>query len=502
MFTPTLRWTRRFWPGWNSLNSVAAISTRQLHQFFRQISQAVPEAVLFGGAVEPTVLNQWAIIGVQARQTLVLNHRTLVWSGQEIELESPNQLFGILEQARLQARQWPKEKMQFDLPMAGGLAVCLGYEFYRWCDTGWWNSPSESVQAWPELRACEFEDWLFIHLKSGQLVVLSDTPEQELVYQGQWRKITSQPALERENASGGLNAEQMADYLQGFEVSFTPEAFELAVERVKQAIREGEVYQANLTMRLEKTIDLEPYTLFEQLCLDNPSPFAGFWKTPHSALVCNSPERLVKLDETGFAQTRPIAGTRGRGLTPEEDERIGQSLLANEKERAEHLMLVDLARNDLGRVCETGTVVVDELLVLERYSHVTHLVSNVSAQLNPKKTGWDLVQSLFPGGTITGCPKIRCVNILEQLEPVSRGLYTGSLGYMDAASGALDLNILIRSVYLKPTENPLRYNTAVHVGAGIVHNAVGTHEYRECLRKANAILNALYRLENSALNPV
>lgn len=163
-------------------------------------------------------------------------------------------------------------------------------------------------------------------------------------------------------------------------------------------------------------------------------------------------------------------------------------------------MLVDLARNDLGRACDAGTVQVDDLLVLERYSHVTHLVSNVRGQLRSDCNGWDLIRVLFPGGTITGCPKIRCVDILRTVEPVSRGFYTGSLGYLDAASSALDMNILIRSVFLRPMPDgshggPVVYNTAVHVGAGIVHDAVGAHEYRECLRKATAILQELHGLE-------
>jgi para-aminobenzoate synthetase component 1 len=290
-------------------------------------------------------------------------------------------------------------------------------------------------------------------------------------------------------------------------VSFTQAAFESAVARLKTDIQQGEIYQANVSMRLQKRLALDPYELFFRLCRKNPSPFSALFKWPGGVIVSNSPERLVQLDEAGRAQTRPIAGTRGRGKTPEEDAQIGDTLLSNEKERAEHLMLVDLARNDLGRVCEPGTVQVDDLLVLERYSHVTHLVSNVAGQLKPEASGWDLIRALFPGGTITGCPKIRCVEILRAVEPVSRGFYTGSLGYLDAASQALDLNILIRSVFLRPMPDashggPLVYNTAVHVGAGIVHDAVGAHEYRECLRKATAILQELHGLEHQQNHPV
>jgi para-aminobenzoate synthetase component 1 len=210
----------------------------------------------------------------------------------------------------------------------------------------------------------------------------------------------------------------------------------------------------------------------------------------------------VQVDSSGLVQTRPIAGTRGRGSTEEEDLEIGRTLLENRKELAEHLMLVDLARNDVGRVSDAGTVQVDDLLVLERYSHVTHLVSNVQGLLKATASPWNVIASLFPGGTITGCPKLRCIGILDAVEPVPRGFYTGSFGYVDAKTGALDLNILIRSVFLQPTELPLVYNTAVHVGAGIVHDAVGAHEYRECLRKATAILDELYTLEQFLNEPI
>lgn len=498
---------------------MAALTTRHLHRFFRQVSDGLPHALMLGGSAEPTPLNQWVIIGLHARQVLTLQGQTLHWETPDqtetLTITHSDQLFTTLEQARQNCQQWPPEK-QTGLPMAGGLTGTLGYEFYRWCDSGWQNPNQPKSADWPELSLCEFEDWLLINLETRQLTVLSNGASRTIIYEIFWQAILQEPTIEAEastaHAQSNLDAEQMAEYLRSFEVSFQPAQFETAVEQLKSDIYNGEIYQANLSIRLQKELELDPYELFERLCLKNPSPFAGFFKTPNGILVCNSPERLVQMDEAGLAQTRPIAGTRGRGKTPTDDLQIGESLLNNEKERAEHLMLVDLARNDLGRVCEAGSVQVDDLLILERYSHVTHLVSNVVGQLKPDATGWQLIQALFPGGTITGCPKIRCVDILKKMEPVSRGLYTGSLGFLDASSPALDFNILIRSVYLKPVQQsmqtlhqPMRYNTAVHVGAGIVHDAVGPNEYRECLRKANAILNELYyleNLENQALHPM
>ncbi len=488
---------------------MSQLTPARLHLFFRQVSESLTHACMLGGSVEPTDLNQWVMIGLRSRQSAVLQGDCLTVNGMAQYLTGPDRaqrLFELLETVRVQAKAWPDEKLEHGLPMAGGLAGCLGYGFYRWCDVGWrQEQPVTEEGEWPELILCEFEDWLLLDLETARLVILTESPVREASYWEAWHAALS--ANIREDAEitpTGLDAEAMAAYVSTFDASFSQPAFENAVERLKGNIRNGEIYQANLSIRLQKELNLDPYRLFERLCHRNPSPFSGFFKWPGGVLVCNSPERLVQVDESGKAQARPIAGTRGRGKSPEEDAEIGETLLQNEKERAEHLMLVDLARNDLGRVSEAGSVQVDELLVLERYSHVTHLVSNVTAQLRSDCTGWDLLRSIFPCGTITGCPKIRCVEILNAVEPVSRGFYTGSLGYMDAASGAMDFNILIRSLFLKSVDDTaghdssggaMRYNTAVHIGAGIVHDAVGGHEYRECLRKAAASLNELHRLE-------
>lgn len=485
---------------------MTVIDLGHLHRFFRQISESASHACMLGGSTEATELNQWVIIGLHARQEMVLQGQSMVLNGLPSERspeEEERSLFRLLEEMRQQAMTWPEEKMRYQLPIAGGLIGAFGYEFYHRCDSGWQQRDSSAdATDWPELVLCEFEDWLLIDLHTGALVILTRHPQRKTEYQALWQTLMSQPdaAVPIQESAPMLDAD-LHHYLETFDVSLDQPAFEAAVERLKTDIQNGEIYQANLSIRLQKQLVLDPYDLFMRLCRKNPSPFSAFFKWPGGLIISNSPERLVQLNEAGQAQTRPIAGTRGRGKTPEDDARIGESLLNNEKERAEHLMLVDLARNDLGRVCQAGSVQVDDLLVLERYSHVTHLVSNVTGQLRHDMNGWDLIRALFPGGTITGCPKIRCVDILHSVEPVSRGFYTGSLGCLDATSQALDLNILIRSVFLRPVSDhadgqPVVYNTAVHVGAGIVHDAVGAHEYRECLRKATAILQELHSLEH------
>jgi anthranilate/para-aminobenzoate synthase component I len=200
-------------------------------------------------------------------------------------------------------------------------------------------------------------------------------------------------------------------------------------------------------------------------------------------LISSSPERLVRLRDRQ-ADTRPIAGTRPRGLDARDDQRLIDELLANEKERAEHLMLVDLERNDLGRVCRFGSVQVDEFMAIEQYSHVSHIVSNISGALKPDATPFGLIQALFPGGTITGVPKIRCMEIIEELEPVRRGPYTGSFGYI-GWNGDLDLNIVIRTLVWCGGKGYLQ------VGAGIVADSDPAKEYEETLQKAQAFFSAL-----------
>jgi aminodeoxychorismate synthase component I len=268
--------------------------------------------------------------------------------------------------------------------------------------------------------------------------------------------------------------------------TFTQEGYEKAVRLAKEYIAAGDIYQANLSQRISADLaSRSPLALYETLRSINPSPFAAYLETEHCALVSSSPERLIRL-EGNRAETRPIAGTRPRGASAEEDSALAEELLLHPKERAEHLMLVDLERNDLGRVCSYGTVRVDELMVLEAYSHVRHIVSNVAGTLHPSKDRFDLMRAVFPGGTITGVPKIRCMEIIEELEPVRRGPYTGSMGYL-SFSGEMDLNILIRTFVVKDGI------AHIQVGAGIVADSDPPREYEETLHKARALLEALSR---------
>ncbi len=274
--------------------------------------------------------------------------------------------------------------------------------------------------------------------------------------------------------------------------TLTKSQFERIVKKVKKYIGAGDIYQANLSLRIEVPFKGDSWQLYKILREINPSPFASYLEFDDFKIVSCSPERLVKL-ENGEVETRPIAGTRPRGDTKSDDKNFAKDLILNEKERAEHIMLVDLERNDIGRVCSYGTVKVDEMMTVEDYSHVFHIVSNVVGNLHFDKHRLDLIKAVFPGGTITGCPKIRCMQIIDELEPTSRGIYTGSIGYL-SFSGDLDLNIAIRTFLIK---NNKAY---IQAGAGVVYDSNPEREYYECLYKAEALLRAVEKLNKNKIN--
>lgn len=282
--------------------------------------------------------------------------------------------------------------------------------------------------------------------------------------------------------------------LPGLSTSMSKAAFQEAVQRIQEYISQGDVFQVNLSLRQSRPIDVSPETLYEWLRWVNPSPYMGMLRTPDFALVSASPELLVKLDE-GRLSTRPIAGTRRRGRTPEEDAAMEDELLGSEKERAEHVMLVDLERNDLGRVAEYGSVKVPELMTVERYSHVMHLVSQVEAKLDQSNDALDVLAAVFPGGTITGAPKIRTMEIIEELEPTRRGPYTGSIGWIDY-SGNMEFNIIIRTITV------MDGICHIQAGAGIVIDSVPEREFRECLSKAKALWKAVQYSEQLEEEPI
>lgn len=276
--------------------------------------------------------------------------------------------------------------------------------------------------------------------------------------------------------------------------SFSEEEFVKAVEQIQEYISAGDVFQVNLSVRQSQPLKTHPYHIYEKLREINPSPYMSYIHVPDFQIISGSPELLVKKRGTEVS-TRPIAGTRSRGKDFEEDEQLARQLIENEKERAEHVMLVDLERNDLGRVCKYGTVEVNEFMVIERYSHVMHIVSNVRGTLNDETDPYAVVRATFPGGTITGAPKVRTMEIIEELEPVRRGIYTGSIGWI-GYNHDMELNIVIRTMLAKDGI------AHVQAGAGIVIDSNPKAEYKESFKKAKALWRAKEVSEEECLKKV
>ena len=257
-----------------------------------------------------------------------------------------------------------------------------------------------------------------------------------------------------------------------------------SIKKVKQYIVNGDVFQVNLSRLWKKeNFKLSAAELYEKLKITNPAPFSGLAVHNDFSIISSSPERLISV-KNGEVQTRPIAGTRRRETDKEKDDALKDELIAHPKERAEHIMLIDLERNDLGRICVPGTIKVDELMVLESYAHVHHIVSNICGELREDILPGEAIKAVFPGGTITGCPKVRCMEIISELETEARGAYTGSMGYLNH-NGDMDINILIRTMTLE--NNTLSFRA----GAGLVADSVAESELEETRHKARGLLLAL-----------
>jgi para-aminobenzoate synthetase component 1 len=267
------------------------------------------------------------------------------------------------------------------------------------------------------------------------------------------------------------------------EGNFTREEYVAAVEKARQYIIAGDIFEVNLSQRFEAELSITPYQLYRRLRQINPAPFAGYLGFDEVQVVSASPERFLRL-RGDRVETRPIKGTRPRGKTPEADETLAKKLLNSSKDRAENVMIVDLERNDLGRVCRFGTVKVTELAILEVFPTVFHLTSTVVGRLREGKNSIDLLKATFPGGSITGAPKVRAMEIIDELEPTKRSVYTGSIGYL-SFGGDLELNIAIRTFLVKEKR------AYFQVGGAVTYDSDPETEYQETLDKARALVDAL-----------
>ncbi|MBA7644504.1 Aminodeoxychorismate synthase component 1 [subsurface metagenome] len=366
-------------------------------------------------------------------------------------------------------------------PFVGG---GVGYLSYDLCHF-WENLPSKAKDDLdlPELYIAFYDKVLIIdHLEKRTLIAAvsffskRDNPTIK-------ERIEEIRRLEQKNdaVQGEKGAVKPGKFL--LESNFTKQEYLQAVRKAKNYIREGDIFQVNLSQRFHSRLFVSPYRLYQSLREINPAPFAAYLNFNEIKILSSSPERFLRVRGRKI-QTRPIKGTRPRGRNEEEDKKLGKELLASEKDRAELLMIVDLERNDLGRVCQYGSVKVEELVKLEVYPTVFHTASTIRGTLAPGKDRIDLLRATFPGGSITGAPKVRAMEIIDELEPTKRSVYTGSLGYF-GFNESMDLNIVIRTFLAKNDD------LYFQVGGGIVADSDPEKEFQETLDKAKALISSL-----------
>ncbi|MBP3953460.1 anthranilate synthase component I family protein [Bacillus suaedae] len=439
---------------------------------YQQLAKDEPQHILLesgrGGRYSIIGLHPFAIVSGK-NQLVTVREENKVWELRGSLLDSLKEVLAPYYQAT-----------QLELPpFQGGAIGYINYDIVREIESLPMNARDDLDM--PDLYFMLFDDvfiydhdqkkmWVIVHGHKHEQQQLKDRIE---MYIDMWEKEES------------IRDDVYSPYTrQGNEKSsLTEEEFCHAVEKIRNYISAGDVFQVNLSVRQTKPLTVEPFRVYKNLRKLNPSPYMSYVHTPDFQIVSASPELLVKKYGKELS-TRPIAGTRSRGKNEQEDEELAGTLINNEKERAEHVMLVDLERNDLGRVSSYGSVEVNELMVIEKYSHVMHIVSNVKGTLAEGNTLYDVIKATFPGGTITGAPKVRTMEIIEELEPVRRGLYTGSIGWIGFDEN-MELNIAIRSMVCKDGQ------AHVQAGAGIVIDSIARNEYKESLKKARALWKAL-----------
>ena len=372
--------------------------------------------------------------------------------------------------------QWQRERVESshsDLPFTGGWFVYLGYEL------------AGDIE--PNLKLPPAQDGLPVAFATRFVAaIIVDRVENtaHIVCENEFIDCLNQIQNDIKKLSGDVSGYQQSIKIDALIEDGAARYLE-QVKRIKQYIVDGDVFQVNLSRgwRTHLTRPISHASLFNKLARANPGPFNALMTLNDSAVISSSPERLVEV-RNGVVQTRPIAGTRPRSGDAQQDANLSAELMRHPKERAEHIMLIDLERNDLGRICQPGSVQVNELMVLESYQHVHHIVSNVLGRLREHVTPGEVIRAVFPGGTITGCPKVHCMEILAELEQTGRGAYTGSLGYLNR-DGSMDLNILIRTLVRQGNDIMFR------AGGGIVADSDPEHELNETRAKARGLIMAL-----------
>jgi para-aminobenzoate synthetase component 1 len=449
-----------------------------------ELFQKQPYSFFLDGGMDPQRLGRYSFIGIDP--FLIMSSRgdkvTITGqNGQENEQSNPFDVLGrLLERYRLDSLSSP-------VPFHGGAVGYLSYDLCHFIE----RLPTTAVD---DLKLPEsyfgFYDAIlaFDNLENKAYIVSTGFPElneKQRIKRARLRleEMKSRLASPLPQVAEPNSAVIRKTTKAVLKSNFTPQAYMGAVNRVREYIAAGDVFQVNLSQRFETELTITPYELYRRLRQINPAPFASYLNFDGVTVISASPERFLRVDGD-WIETRPIKGTRPRGKNSVDDAMLAQELLNSAKDRAENVMIVDLERNDLGRVCQYGTVKVTELAILETFPTVFHLTSTVIGKLWPDKNRIDLLKAAFPGGSITGAPKVRAMEIIDELEPTRRSVYTGAIGYLSFGRN-LDLNIVIRTFIIKSNK------AYFQVGGGIIYDSNAEAEYQETLDKARALIQAL-----------
>ena len=449
------------------------------------LSKKAEYAFLLESVEKGSQYARYSYVGINPQK--ILSHKdgqtSITENGKSIEIDKP-----FLDLLRETQSQYNMVKLPEIPSFTGGLVGYLGYETIAWVEEI--PTHTDSVMDVPDAVFMLFEDMIaFDHLKGLALVISNVQVDSNLDLKEQFDAAHARIDIIGESLHSDVDY-QTPVRVEKSEVSsnFNQDTFESAVLKAKEHIVDGDVFQLVLSQRFERQTSVESTTLYRALRTINPSPYMFHLKIKDFDIIGASPELLVKVED-GTVEIRPIAGTRQRGQTEAEDKALADDLINDEKECAEHLMLLDLGRNDVGRVAEFGSVTIPENMVIENYSHVMHIVSDVKGILAKDKDPFDALMSGFPAGTVTGAPKIRAMEIIHDLEPDRRDIYSGAVGFFDF-TGNVNTCISIRTMIMK--------NGTVHFqsGAGIVHDSDPTKEFEETVNKAKAIMAAIDFAEN------
>jgi anthranilate synthase component 1 len=454
-----------------------------------------PPGVLLESVEGGATIGRWSVVASDPLWKVIVrgNELTRCWRNGKQE-----KFFGNPIEIIREMLQPYKSVSLTGLPQLGQLFGMWGYELIQWIET---SVPTYELsdQDLPD-GIWMFMDKILIFDQVKRLITaiaygnLSDGVSAHKAYEIACEQINELEDLMAAPLKPikSLKWDEKANRSIDINIQTSKSEFEQSVEAAKEFIKQGDVFQLVLSQKLESTVMQKPFELYRSLRMVNPSPFMAFFDFGDWQLIGSSPEVMVKAQQTekGIQSSlRPIAGTRPRGENDLEDEALEKDLLKDPKERAEHVMLVDLGRNDLGRVCTPGSVFVKELMVIEKYSHVMHIVSEVEGILNKDKDVWDLLIASFPAGTVSGAPKIRAMQLINKLEKQRRGPYSGVYGSIDL-NGALNTAITIRTMVVRKT-NKNDFTVQVQAGAGVVADSIPSNEYQETLNKAKGMFTAL-----------